>query len=84
MTNDVKKRPTQKVTRKPADAPTSESPHRCPNCDYCPACGRSNHPSYVCPNWYPNYVWPYRYTITCGGAIGSGTTTTSYMGPATA
>ena len=40
---------------------------RCPNCGYCPHCGRSNgyylpYPSY--PTWpvynpYPTYVWNY-------------------------
>lgn len=33
----------------------------CPNCHYCPSCGRSNNPQPV--PYYPG-TWPYPYTIT--------------------
>lgn len=45
--------------------------HMCPNCGYCPCCGRANARPYFAP--YP--YWPYwgqvwwgvPYQVTCGG-----------------
>lgn len=49
----------------------------CPNCGYCPTCGRTSTPSYPVYPWvYPTWVGPYRFlpniTWTVTSATSSG------------
>ena len=46
-------------TRPTTDAPGTDTGNSvCPNCGYCPCCGRPNYPYWMGPYWYRPY-FPY-------------------------
>jgi len=51
------------VYTSPYQQQAQEPASKCPNCGYCPTCGRSNGSHYPYPTWpyntYPTYVWNY-------------------------
>lgn len=54
MTNDERNAQLKELEER-FNAMASQSKHACPNCGYCPHCGRGGH--YVAP-YYPTYPQP--------------------------
>lgn len=61
-----------------ADIATEPTNERCPNCNYCPHCGRSEqtYAPYYAPRTYPlgHAWWQSPWTITCGTDSSTGYT----------
>lgn len=50
---------------------------KCPNCGYCPTCGRSNNNIYIRP--YPYYPWAQPYVTWGTYTSGNTSTTVKYL-----